>query len=71
MEVKSQFWTLVAHVSIFVDQESGRAGEIRTHDLLHPMQAFYQAELRPDLFAGLLTARLGKTILAFACWLCN
>ena len=27
---------------------SGRAGEIRTHDLLHPMQAFYQAELRPD-----------------------
>jgi hypothetical protein len=30
----------------------GRAGEIRTHDLLHPMQAFYQAELRPDLFAG-------------------
>ena len=29
----------------------GRAGEIRTHDLLHPMQAFYQAELRPDLFA--------------------
>ena len=31
---------------------SGRAGEIRTHDLLHPMQAFYQAELRPDLFAG-------------------
>lgn len=30
--------------------ENGRAGEIRTHDLLHPMQAFYQAELRPDLF---------------------
>lgn len=30
---------------------SGRAGEIRTHDLLHPMQAFYQAELRPDLLA--------------------
>lgn len=27
--------------------ERGRAGEIRTHDLLHPMQAFYQAELRP------------------------
>ena len=25
----------------------GRAGEIRTHDLLHPMQAFYQAELQP------------------------
>ncbi len=30
--------------------ENGRAGEIRTHDLLHPMQAFYQAELQPDLF---------------------
>ena len=35
--------------SIFGD--NGRAGEIRTHDLLHPMQAFYQAELRPDLMA--------------------
>lgn len=33
---------------------NGRAGEIRTHDLLHPMQAFYQAELRPDLLAGQL-----------------
>ena len=29
---------------------NGRAGEIRTHDLLHPMQAFYQAELQPDLW---------------------
>ncbi len=27
---------------------SGRAGGIRTHDLLNPIQAFYQAELRPD-----------------------
>jgi hypothetical protein len=26
-----------------------RAGGIRTHDLLNPIQAFYQAELRPDL----------------------
>ena len=26
----------------------GRAGGIRTHDLLNPIQAFYQAELRPD-----------------------
>ena len=26
---------------------NGRAGEIRTHDLLHPMQARYQATLRP------------------------
>jgi hypothetical protein len=29
--------------------ERGRAGGIRTHDLLNPIQAFYQAELRPDL----------------------
>jgi hypothetical protein len=28
--------------------QSGRAGGIRTHDLLNPIQAFYQAELRPD-----------------------
>ncbi len=27
----------------------GRAGGIRTHDLLNPIQAFYQAELRPDV----------------------
>jgi hypothetical protein len=27
----------------------GRAGEIRTRDLLNPIQAFYQAELRPDV----------------------
>lgn len=33
--------------------ESGRAGEIRTHDLLHPMQAFYQAELQPAIRFGL------------------
>lgn len=29
------------------DKQSGRAGEIRTHDFLHPMQALYQAELQP------------------------
>jgi hypothetical protein len=28
--------------------EDGRAGEIRTLDLLHPMQARYQTTLRPD-----------------------
>ena len=28
--------------------KSSRAGGIRTHDLLNPIQAFYQAELRPD-----------------------
>jgi hypothetical protein len=30
-------------------QKISRAGGIRTHDLLNPIQAFYQAELRPDL----------------------
>ena len=29
-------------------RKNGRAGEIRTHDLLHPMQARYQATLRPE-----------------------
>ena len=32
--------------------ENGRAGEIRTHDLLHPMQARYQATLRPEQEKG-------------------
>jgi hypothetical protein len=27
---------------------NGRAGEIRTRDLLHPKQARYQAALRPE-----------------------
>ncbi len=27
---------------------NGRGGEIRTHDLLYPKQARYQATLRPD-----------------------
>jgi len=46
-------------------RNSGRAGEIRTHDLLHPMQAFYQAELRPDLLAGQRQAvRLGRRMMA-------
>jgi hypothetical protein len=30
------------------DFENGRGGEIRTHDLLYPKQARYQATLRPD-----------------------
>src|SRR5262245_36990172 len=29
-------------------EENGRGGEIRTHDLLYPKQARYQATLRPD-----------------------
>src|SRR5262245_52869078 len=35
-----------------------RAGGIRTHDLLNPIQAFYQAELRPD--QAVLLARGGR-----------
>ena len=31
---------------------NGRAGEIRTHDLLHPMQARYQATLQPEQKEG-------------------
>ncbi len=40
---------------------SGRAGEIRTRDLLNPIQAFYQAELRPDLQGG-------ESSYGIACW---
>ena len=29
------------------EEKSGRGGEIRTHDLLYPKQARYQATLRP------------------------
>ena len=29
-------------------EKNGRGGEIRTHDLLYPKQARYQATLRPD-----------------------
>src|SRR3989442_8610279 len=29
-------------------RKNGRGGEIRTHDLLYPKQARYQATLRPD-----------------------
>jgi hypothetical protein len=29
-------------------RKNGRAGGIRTHDLLNPIQAHYQAVLRPD-----------------------
>jgi hypothetical protein len=31
-----------------VVKKNGRGGEIRTHDLLYPKQARYQATLRPD-----------------------
>src|ERR1041385_2876148 len=32
--------------------KNGRGGEIRTHDLLYPKQARYQATLRPDSEGG-------------------
>ena len=49
VETAGSLWMLK---TLMLSGFSGRAGEIRTHDLLHPMQAFYQAELRPDLLAG-------------------
>jgi hypothetical protein len=36
-----------------VAKKSYRAGGIRTHDLLNPIQAFYQAELQPDLLQSI------------------
>jgi hypothetical protein len=33
-------------------REKYRAGGIRTHDLLNPIQAHYQAVLRPAMSAG-------------------
>jgi hypothetical protein len=38
-ERKRESWRGIKH----------RAGGIRTHDLLNPIQAFYQAELRPEV----------------------
>ena len=37
-----------------VPKKIGRAGEIRTLDLLHPMQARYQATLQPEILTILL-----------------
>jgi hypothetical protein len=48
-------------------QKLHRAGGIRTHDLLNPIQAFYQAELRPDLVQTihqLLINRQGRAMKA-------
>ncbi len=45
---------------------SGRAGEIRTRDLLNPIQAHYQAVLRPDVRGRVPCSgptRLGKCLL--------
>jgi hypothetical protein len=40
-------------------RKNGRAGEIRTLDLLHPMQARYQATLQPEQVKGQLHFRAG------------
>jgi hypothetical protein len=45
-----EFQVLKSNGARLLALRRGRAGEIRTHDLLHPMQAFYQAELRPAVF---------------------
>jgi hypothetical protein len=37
-------------------EKNGRGGEIRTHDLLYPKQARYQATLRPDASAGAIAS---------------
>jgi hypothetical protein len=39
---------LSASHSTSLPEKNGRAGGIRTHDLLNPIQAHYQAVLRPD-----------------------
>ncbi len=38
----------ILHLLSFIIDEGGRGGEIRTHDLLVPNQALYQAKLRPE-----------------------
>ena len=45
--------------------ENGRAGEIRTHDLLHPMQARYQATLQPEQKKGHKASCPGPTQVLF------
>ena len=37
-----------SRVGVAFRRKNGRGGEIRTHDLLYPKQARYQATLRPD-----------------------
>ena len=39
----------VEHSDLLAGAIISRAGGIRTHDLLNPIQAHYQAVLRPDL----------------------
>ena len=48
--------------------ENGRAGEIRTHDLLHPMQARYQATLQPEQVKGQKTAPGSEKQAVFSGW---
>ena len=42
--------------------EIGRGGEIRTHGLLYPKQARYQAAPRPDIFADIYTSATSNII---------
>jgi hypothetical protein len=42
-------------------RQSGRDGEIRTHDFLLPKQALYQAELRPEIWTQAGLARGGDS----------
>ena len=46
--------------------KNGRGGEIRTHDLLYPKQARYQATLRPDLRGNKICLHsTGKAMMKF------
>jgi hypothetical protein len=52
-----RLWIDFCQIFIFIDK-NGRGGEIRTHDLLYPKQARYQATLRPD--AGAVKMPAGR-----------
>ena len=41
------------HLQRFLSLQFGRGGEIRTHGLLYPKQARYQAAPRPDIFTDI------------------
>jgi hypothetical protein len=43
-------------VYIHISSQDGRGGEIRTHDLLVPNQALYQAKLRPETRGAIVQA---------------
>ena len=45
-----------------VEVQFGRGGEIRTHGLLYPKQARYQAAPRPDIFTDIYTSATSNII---------